>query len=180
MDHSDPDTLLSRIKSAKWQLEMLRLPVAMVAVISCLVYPWAIFMAIMASDSGTPTAIRGSYFLLFGFTFYAFALIVSSLKWSDWPLLSAILLVPVTIANGAALILIPFIAARIALFPIGFLGVSLSNTTYTILGCIVFVLLFIAVPLLSIWRLFRHGYDLDVFDPSTPVHLWDLKTINRK
>lgn len=173
-------SIIEHAKSPKSQLEWLRVLILPMVVMTALAYPWAIFSSIMATDSGTPAAMRAGYMIFFGSTFYLLAVVFAATKWSDWSLISAILLSLVSIANIAGLVFLPFVASVIPWIAIGFLGLSLSDTAATIIGFILFALFFVVVPLLSIWRLVRHAFDMDVIDHTGPVELWDLKSINNK
>lgn len=175
-----PHTIQEKLKTPKGQLEILRIIFAPIPAVAILVYPWAMMGAIMPIGPGTDDSIRRAYLALFGFTFYLIAVGLIGIKWSNRPLASAILLVPITLANIATLIFFPFIAARIMLFPLGFLGVSLSETIYTILGGIPFGLIFVVAPVLSIWRLFRHAFDMDIPPLEQPIEMWDLKRLNSR
>lgn len=174
------NSIRKRMKTPKGQLEILRMLFAPIPIIAGLVYPWAMFGAIFSIGPGGDEAIRLAYLMLFGFTFYLIAVVFIGIKWSDWPLVSSILFVPVLIAHVAALVYEPFVATRIPLFPLGFLGINLPDTASTILGSILFGLIFLIVPMLSIWRLVRHAFDMDFPGSDRPVELWDLKSINSK
>lgn len=180
MNEGTTATFLHRVKSPEEQLRVLRIPVAVLAAIASVLYPWAMMAAIMASDSGTSTAMRVSYLSLFGFTFYLAAVVLAAIKWSDRPIISAILLALVTITNLIAVLTIPFVTARIALFPLGFLGIQLPDLIFTILGCLVFSILFILVPGLSVWRLYRHASDADEPPSDQTFEPWDLKRLSSR
>lgn len=179
MDQPVGDTFLSNLTTPKELLRILRILFLPMVVMTSLAYPWALFSAIMATDSGTPAAMRAGYLIFFGCTFYLVAVIFVAIKWDDWALLSAILLTPVCVTNLAGVIFLPKVVSLIPWIALGFLGLSVSDTAVTIIGLILFILLFVVVPLLSIWRLVRHSFELDVVDYSRPVDLWDLKRLNK-
>lgn len=179
MDEANSGWLSKLLRSPEDQLRFLRMLFAPVAGMAGVLYVPLMFGAMMASDSGTDLAIRYSTLLLFGFTFYLIAVFIAFVKWADWPLISAFLLSAILIANTVALALIPKTAVVIPSIAIGFFGIDIADTYQTIAGSILFAVFLIIVPVLSVWRLIRHGFDMDFPGPDGSVELWDLKSMNK-
>lgn len=171
--------VIDNAKSPKSQLEWLRVLMIPAAINSLVMFPMLLLMSIMGSDSGTDQAIRGSYLAILLVFIHTGAILISLFAWDKASLFASILLTVYVIGNIGVLILFRSTSPLMTIIPWSVTGLAYDSGLRTILDNLVSLMLAIIIPVVSIWRLFRHAFDMDVVDHSHPANLWDLKSINK-
>lgn len=125
--------IIENASSPKSQLEWLRVLMLPALLTSLVILPGLLLAAFMASDSGTPEAIRGSYIAILLVLAYTGSVFISMLVWEKAALLSGILLSLFTIGNVATAIYLQTTSLLIAFIPwygSGFRAIALPEPSY--------------------------------------------------
>ncbi len=170
-------SIIDNVTSPKGQLDWLRVLMIPALLNSLVMFPAVLLMAILGS--GTALAIVGSFPAVLAVLVHTAVIGFAVIIWDRASLFSAILMCLYILGNVAVVILLRSTEPLMATLPWYEIGLSGDSTLGAILQIIVSVTLALIVPAMSAWRLFRHAFDMDVIDHSSPVELWDLKSINK-
>lgn len=124
--------------------------IAPLAAMALILYLPALLAGIMASDTGTKTAIALSLSFLAAIHIYLGMILGSIMLWYKKPKLAALMLTLIALINAIVILIQPKIAVVLGLAPLAVVGVLLPNAIQHSAGLIIFGTFAVVAPLVGV------------------------------